>query len=116
MVNITPYELYILIEETIEKLNNLKYNKPTELFKVMLAFYLSPKELLMVRRFNKKAVNILLELIITNYKKALVNPGEMVGIIAAPKYWRTHYTVDFKYFSFCWRRLQIKCNKGCSKN
>ena len=83
MVNITPYELYILIEETIEKLNNLKYNKPTELFKVMLAFYLSPKELLMVRRFNKKAINILLELIITNYKKALVNPGEMVGIIAA---------------------------------
>ena len=37
----------------------------------------------MVRRFNKKAVSFLLEMIITTYKKSLVHPGEMVGMVAA---------------------------------
>ena len=83
MVNITPFELYEKIEETIEKLNSYSYSKPTELFKLMLIYYLSPKEILMVRRFNKKAVNILSQMIIANYKKSIVHPGEMVGIVAA---------------------------------
>ena len=34
-------------------------------------------------RFNNKGLQYLLDIIITNYKKAIVNPGEMVGIIAA---------------------------------
>ena len=72
MVNITPFELYEKIEETIEKLNSYSYSKPTELFKLMLIYYLSPKEILMVRRFNKKAVNILSQMIIANYKKSIV--------------------------------------------
>ena len=49
----------------------------------MLIYHLSPKELLMVRHFNKKAVSILLNIIVANYKKSLVHPGEMVGIIPA---------------------------------
>ena len=83
MVNITPLELYEKIEKTLVKLNHFTYSKPTELFKVMLIYHLSPKELLMVRHFNKKAVSILLNIIVANYKKSLVHPGEMVGIIAA---------------------------------
>ena len=83
MVNITPLELYEKLEETLEKLNHYTYSKPTELFKVMFLYYLSPKELLMVRRFNKKAVSVLLEMIIATYKRSLVHPGEMVGIVAA---------------------------------
>jgi len=83
MVNITPYELYIMLEETLKKLNRFTYAKPTELFKVMFIYYLSPKDLLMVRRYNKKAVIVLLETIVMNYKKAMVHPGEMVGIISA---------------------------------
>ena len=83
MVNITPLELYEKIEGVFDYLNKNEYCKPTELFKTMMIYYLSPKELLMVRRFNKKAVSVLMEMIILNYKKALVHPGEMVGIIAA---------------------------------
>ena len=83
MVNITPYELYMKLDKTLEILNQYNYAKPTELFKVMLIYSLSPREILMVRRFNKKAVEILLETIILNYKRAIVHPGEMVGIIAA---------------------------------
>jgi DNA-directed RNA polymerase II subunit RPB1 len=37
----------------------------------------------MVKCFNKKALEILIEQIIFMYKKAIVTPGEMVGIIAA---------------------------------
>ena len=37
----------------------------------------------MNKRFNKKALEILCVTIINSYKKAIVAPGEMVGIIAA---------------------------------
>ena len=53
------------------------------LFKVMYYFYLSPKELLTVKRFNRKTIITLLETITYIYKSAIVAPGEMVGMIAA---------------------------------
>ena len=60
-----------------------KMSKPTELFKIAWYYYLSPKELLTIRRFNKKSLTMLMEVLRYNYKKAIVHPGEMVGIIAA---------------------------------
>jgi DNA-directed RNA polymerase II subunit RPB1 len=44
---------------------------------------LSPKVLLFNKRFNRKALEILLETIILSYKRAIVAPGEMVGMVAA---------------------------------
>jgi DNA-directed RNA polymerase II subunit RPB1 len=38
---------------------------------------------MMVKRFNKKAITLLVETIIINYKKSIIAPGEMVGMIAA---------------------------------
>ena len=46
-------------------------------------YYLSPKEIIVMRRFNRKALIILLETLVHNYKKAIIHPGEMVGMIAA---------------------------------
>jgi len=83
MVNISPNDVYKLIETTLENLDRLTYSSPTKLFKVIFKFYLSPKELLVIRRFNKKAITYLFQYIETAYKKAIVHPGEMVGIIAA---------------------------------
>ena len=83
MVDITPLEIFQLIEKTIEKMEMFHYSKPTELFKVVFYFYLSPKELVMKHRFNKKAILLLLSTIELSYKRALVSPGEMVGMIAA---------------------------------
>tara|TARA_B100001059_G_scaffold232357_1_gene270003 strand:- start:9738 stop:14255 length:4518 start_codon:yes stop_codon:yes gene_type:complete len=83
MVDITPNEIFQLIEKTISKLEMFHYSKPTELFKVVYYFYLSPKELVMKHRFNKKAILMLLSTIEYSYKRALVSPGEMVGMIAA---------------------------------
>ena len=61
----------------------MKLFAPTKLFKVAFYYYLSPKDLLLVNKFNKKAVILLLETIILQYKKSLVHPGEMVGMISA---------------------------------
>ena len=83
MVDVTPIDVYDMIEDKYKELESLIYAPPTELFKVMYYYYLSPKELLVVKRFNKKALTILLDTIVLMYKRAIVAPGEMVGMIAA---------------------------------
>lgn len=81
-VDITPLEAFQYIENAYDILEKIHYAPPTLLFKILFFYYLSPKELLMVKRFNKNALILLLETIITSYKRAIVTPGEMVGMIA----------------------------------
>ena len=83
LVDITMLEAFELIEGTFAKLEQIHYAPPTELFKVLFYYYLSPKDLLLNKRFNQKALEILLATIILDYKRAIVAPGEMVGMIAA---------------------------------
>jgi len=83
LVNITPLELYELLDDAFDKLKKNHYAPPTELFKIAFYYYLSPKTLLTIKRFNRKAIILLLETIITNYNKSIIHPGEMVGMIAA---------------------------------
>jgi DNA-directed RNA polymerase II subunit RPB1 len=83
IVDITPLEAFAMIEAAYKRLESMHYCAPTELFKVMFFYYLSPKDLLMVKRFNKKALTVLLEMIVLKYKNSLIAPGEMVGMISA---------------------------------
>jgi DNA-directed RNA polymerase beta' subunit len=83
VVDITPLEAFTMIESTFERLEKIRAAPPTLLFKTLFFYYLSPKDLLFNRRFNNAALTILLETIILNYKRAIVAPGEMVGMIAA---------------------------------
>jgi len=83
LVDITMLEAYNIIEDAFNKLEKIFYAAPTELFKVLYFYYLSPKDLLLNKRFNKSALIILLDTIILDYKRAIVAPGEMVGMIAA---------------------------------
>ena len=83
LVDITMLEAFEMIEATFAKLQQIHYAPPTELFKVLYYYYLSPKDLLMNKRFNQKALEILLATIVLDYKRAIVAPGEMVGMIAA---------------------------------
>jgi DNA-directed RNA polymerase II subunit RPB1 len=83
IVNITPLEMYELVDDAFDTLMQHKLTKPTDLFKLAWYYYLTPKELLMVRRFNRKAIVLLMETLILNYHKALVHPGEMVGMVSA---------------------------------
>ena len=82
-VDITPLDAFILIENTYNKLEKFYYNPPNDLFKTMYYYYLSPKQLIIIKRFNKNALDYLLEEIVKLYKNSIVNPGEMVGIVAA---------------------------------
>ena len=83
LIDISPLECYNIIEEYFEKLNKIYYAKPNQLFKILYYYYLSPKDLLFNKRFNKKSLIYLLDTILLAYKKSIVSPGEMVGMIAA---------------------------------
>jgi DNA-directed RNA polymerase II subunit RPB1 len=81
--DITLLETYQLIEEYFEKLNSFFYVKATMLMKVLYFFYLSPKQLVYVKRLNRTAIIMVLETVVLHFKKSIVAPGEMVGMIAA---------------------------------
>lgn len=83
LVDITLLEAFIMIENAYKQLETIVFAPPTELFKILYFYYLSPKDLLLNKRFNKKALEVLLETVILAYKRAIVAPGEMVGMIAA---------------------------------
>ena len=83
MVDITPLEAMDMISAGFRQLETLYYAQPTVLFKVMYYYYLSPKELLLVKRFNRSALSILISVINLQYKRSIVAPGEMVGMVSA---------------------------------
>jgi DNA-directed RNA polymerase beta' subunit len=83
LVDITMLEALEMIEKCYSNLEKIFYVPPTELFKTLFYYYLSPKELLIVKRFNKAALTLLLDTVTIDYKRAIVAPGEMVGMIAA---------------------------------
>jgi len=82
LVDITLLEGLEMIENCFNNLRKIYYSPPTDLFKILFYYYLSPKDLLIVKRFNKAALTLLLDTITINYKRAIVAPGEMIGMIA----------------------------------
>lgn len=77
----SPLEMYALIDGYLDELN--KIYKPCKLFNLAFRYYLNPYLLITVHRYNKGALMFLMEQIIYKYKKSVVNPGEMVGMISA---------------------------------
>jgi DNA-directed RNA polymerase II subunit RPB1 len=82
-VDITPLEALEIILAGYDTITKIYYVQPTDLFKTMYYYYLNIKDLLMVKRFNKKALILLVDTIVISYKKSIIAPGEMVGMIAA---------------------------------
>ena len=83
MIDITPLEVFSIIEECFKRLSYSHYIGENPLFKALFYFYLSPKELLMKHRLCKSSIELLLMFIERAYKQAIVAPGEMVGMISA---------------------------------
>jgi DNA-directed RNA polymerase II subunit RPB1 len=83
LVDITPLEALDMIDEGYKRIESIFYCQPNALFKTMYYHYLTPKDLLMVKRYNKNALTILIDQVVMAYKKAIIAPGEMVGMIAA---------------------------------
>jgi DNA-directed RNA polymerase II subunit RPB1 len=82
-VDISLKEAFSMIEHSYNILERIHYSKPTLLFKLLYFYNLSPKQLLLIRRFNRASLTLLLNTIVATYKKSIVAPGEMVGMIAA---------------------------------
>ena len=83
VVDLTPLEAFEMIEANLAKMNAVVEFAPvTPLFEILYYFYLTPKHLLVYKRFHKKALELLLEMVTLKFKEALVHPGEMVGIVA----------------------------------
>ena len=82
IIDITPLETFNMIEEYFEKLESNAYITKNKLMEILYFYMLNPRDLLVIKRFHKKALIVLLETIVLRYKQAIVHPGEMVGIIA----------------------------------
>ena len=108
LVDLTILEAFELIEQTYENLEKIYYTPPTVLFKTLYYYYLSPKDLLIVKRFNKDALTLLLSTIVLSYKRAIVAPGEMVGIIAGQSIGEVSTQMSVCYDT---RHKIICCNK-----
>jgi DNA-directed RNA polymerase beta' subunit len=100
LVDITPLEAFEMIEQVYSTLENGPYNKPTNLFKTLYYYYLSPKELLMVKRFNRAALTVLLQTIAVSYKRSIVTPGEMVGMTSGQSIGETSTQMTLNTFHF----------------
>jgi len=83
IVDMTPLEAFNIIDAGFERIRKLHFVPPTDLFKAMYYYYLTPKDVVVMKRFNSNALKLLVDKIVIGYKKAVVAPGEMVGMIAA---------------------------------
>jgi len=82
MVDITPLEAFQLIEHYYDRIRSFHYMEDNDLFRTLYYFYLTPRSLLVMKRFHRAGLVMLLENVVLRYKEALVHPGEMVGVIA----------------------------------
>lgn len=79
--NITPMNAYKIIDKKYKMLESL-FN-PCEKFRIAYKYYMNPFKLIHENKFHRDAIDFLCESIIQIYKKSLVNPGEMVGMVGA---------------------------------
>ena len=82
LVDLTMLEYFKMIDSTFNDLE-FTYIQPTKLFKILYYYYLNPLSILVLNRFNRQSVRLLLDTITLQYKRSVVHPGEMVGMIAA---------------------------------
>ena len=82
VTDLTPSEFLKILDTYFEKIRQFHYIPVTKLFETMYYFFLTPREILEEKRFNRRGVVVLMEKILLKYKQAIVHAGEMVGVIA----------------------------------
>jgi DNA-directed RNA polymerase II subunit RPB1 len=81
--DLSPLEVIKETKELIASISVSKNNKGNVLLGILLRHYLNPVLLLKKHRINKDAFKYITTRIRQRFYEALVNPGEMVGAIAA---------------------------------
>lgn len=72
----------MIVDEYLNRMKEIQLIQPSKLFEILYYYYLNPNDLIVNKRFHKKGLEMLLDTILLKYKKSIVHPGEMVGIIA----------------------------------
>ena len=78
-----PSEIIELVNKLKETLYIDKNNKKNPILTILLDIYLNPKILIKKHKIQKQDFLKILDMIIDTYNIAIVNPGEMVGTLAA---------------------------------
>ncbi len=112
IVDITPLEAYELIKDAYYNLEKIYYAPPTNLFKTLYYYFLSPKNLLFIKRFNRSALIVLLNTVALNYKKAIVAPGEMVGMTAGQSIGEVSTQMTLNTFHFAGVSAKSNVTRG----
>ncbi len=112
LVDITIVEAFEMIEQAYENLEKIHYAPPTLLFKTLYFYHLSPKVLLINKRFNKNSLTILLDTITTTYKRSIVTPGEMVGMIAGQSIGEVSTQMTLNTFHFAGVAAKSNVTRG----
>ena len=75
--------LICLVNNTVNPLKSADEIRCKFLFKLSLYEYLAPKRCIIDYKFDKQKFDMVINEIIKNFNNALVNPGEMVGVVTA---------------------------------
>ena len=81
-VDLTPEYIFNKLDE-LGKLTVSQANPCNKVLNILLRAFLNPKDLIMSRSFTKAAFDLLCSNIVTQFQKAISNPSEMVGVVAA---------------------------------
>ena len=82
VTDLTPEYVLSMIDKLGRKVV-CNYNHCNKLFNILLRAFLNPKDLIMSRRFTREAFDFLCKNIEGQFEKAIANPSEMVGVVAA---------------------------------
>jgi len=102
------------INQLIRELNEFVPRHSLNLFEIMVNSYLSPKVSIVKNRFSKLVFDYIINTIREKYISSLVQPGEMVGIIAAQSIGET--TTQMTLNSVEWNtEILIKDNESIKR-
>lgn len=81
--DLNPLDVLDEIERLITELFVTNNNKGNKLLSILLRMYLSPKQLILRYGFNRTAFEQVVQQVKMRFFDAIVNPSEMVGVVAA---------------------------------
>lgn len=81
-VDLTPEYIFNKLDE-LGSLSVSRSNPCNRVLNILLRAFLNPKDLIMKRSFTKAAFDVLCSNIVAQFQKAVSNPSEMVGVVAA---------------------------------
>lgn len=81
--DLNPCYVLDTIEKLCEELHVTSANKGNKLLGMLLRMYLSPKQMIVKNHFSKAAFEQIVSKIRMRYFDSIVNPSEMVGVVAA---------------------------------